>query len=252
MHYPGNSLVEICVDSFEMAMAAQKAGANRIELCVSLVEGGITPPLALVQKVCGTLDIPVNVMIRPRGGDFLYSDVDFELMQSDIRHFFKAGAAGFVFGILKDDGSIDEERCKILMDSTKSKNVTFHRAFDMTCDPFLALEEIIELGINTILTSGQRQTAEDGFELIQEVVKRTSKRITIMAGSGVNSHNVKLLHEAGVREFHFTARKKIDGVMKYRNNELQSIGASTLYSEYDTWTFDENKIRDVLAALDSL
>ncbi|MBL0340171.1 MAG: copper homeostasis protein CutC [Bacteroidetes bacterium] len=245
-------MIEVCVDSYEMAISAQHAGANRIELCVSLLEGGTTPPLSLVQKVCGKLQIPVHVMIRPRGGDFLYSEEEFDMMKMDIQHFEKAGAHGFVFGVLNSDGSVDKDRCSLLKNYMKGKSSTFHRAFDMTSDPFLSLEEIIALGMDTILTSGHRQTAEDGFELLKELVKRSANRIKIMAGSGVNAQNVRLLHEAGIRNFHFTARKRIDGKMKYRNEALQSMGAQVLYSEYDSFIFDDAKVLDVLAALKSV
>jgi len=245
-------MIEICVDSVDSAVRAQNAGAGRIELCSSLLEGGLTPPLSLVRMVCESVEIPVHVMIRPRGGDFLYSDAEFQQMKKDIHHFSKGNVKGFVFGILHDDGSIDDDRCRALISICKPLHVTFHRAFDMTSDPFLALEEIIALGANTILTSGHRQIAEDGFELIQELVKRSGARISIMAGGGVNASNVQLLHEAGVRDFHFTARKKVDGKMKYRNEALQSIGSQFLYSEYDTFVFDEDKVHGIIKHLGTL
>ncbi|HMT28283.1 MAG TPA: copper homeostasis protein CutC [Bacteroidia bacterium] len=245
-------MIEICVDSFESALAAQNAGADRVELCCSLIEGGLTPPLSLVQMVCSKLAIPVRIMLRPRGGDFLYSDEEFEMMMMDVEHFQNAGASGFVFGILNEDGSIDSIRCKAIISKINTNQITFHRAFDMTSDPFLAMEEIIALGADTILTSGLRQTAEDGFELIKELVKRSAQRIDIMAGSGVNASNVRLLHEAGVRTFHFTSRKKVDGKMKYRNEALQSIGSQYLYNEYDYFVFDEDKIESVIKTLGSL
>ncbi len=252
MLYPNKTIVEVAVDSYEMAVAAEEAGADRIELCVALSEGGISPPLSLVQKVCEAITIPVHVMVRPRGGDFLYSEVEFEMMKKSIHHYSKAGAKGLVFGILKEDGTIDKVRCKELMDLSFTKKIVFHRAFDMTADPFLAMEEIIALGVHTILTSGQRQTAEDGLELLKELVKRSVNRINIMAGSGVNAHNVPLLYEAGIRTFHFTARKKVDGNMKYRNDLLQSMGSGTTYSEYDKFVFDAEKLKDVINVIKTL
>jgi copper homeostasis protein len=245
-------MIEICVDSVDSAVRAQNAGANRIELCSSLLEGGLTPPLSLVQMVCQSVKIPVHVMIRPRGGDFLYSDAEFQQMKMDIHHFLNTKVKGLVFGILCSDGAIDNDRCRELISISEPLQVTFHRAFDMTSDPFLALEEIIALGANTILTSGHRQIAEDGFELIQELVKRSGGRISIMAGGGVNASNVQLLHEAGVRDFHFTARKKVDGGMKYRNESLQSIGSQFLYSEYDSFVFDEDKVHGIIRHLGTL
>ena len=245
-------MLEICVDSVEAAIRAQKVGAGRIELCSSLLEGGLTPPLSLVQMVCESVEIPVHVMIRPRGGDFLYSDAEFHQMKLDIKYFSEMKIKGFVFGILFSDGTIDSERCRELLGMCNPLHVTFHRAFDMTSDPFLALEEIIALGADTILTSGHRQIAEDGFELIQELVKRSGSRISIMAGGGVNASNVQLLHEAGVKAFHFTARKKVDGQMKYRNEALQSIGSQFLYSEYDNFVFDEDKVLGIIKHLGTL
>jgi copper homeostasis protein len=249
MSYQNDMIIEICTDDLATALAAQKAGASRLELCASLVEGGITPSFSLMQQVCKAVTIPVHVMIRPRGGDFLYSDEDFELMKADISHARKAGAAGVVFGILRNDGSIDRERCQELFELASPMKVTFHRAFDMSSDPFVALEEIIEIGCNILLTSGHRQTAEDGLELIRELVKRAGNRIEVMAGSGVNESNVMLLHIAGVRAFHFTSRKKVNSSMHYRNEALQSMGNNSEYDEYAVYSFDEEKIKGVFKAL---
>jgi copper homeostasis protein len=236
MPYPNDVTIEICVDSVETAIAASDAHASRVELCVSLVEGGITPPISLIEKICSTLTIPVHVMIRPRAGDFFYSSQEFSLMKADVKNALNAGASGVVFGILSDDGTIDRERCKELVSLASPMDITFHRAFDMTADPFIALEEIIAIGCQSLLTSGHRQTAEDGLELIRELVKRAGDRIEIIAGGGVNPGNVELLHEAGIRAFHFTARKKISGAMKYRNEALLSMGNQQVADEYSMST----------------
>lgn len=249
MFYPDDMTIEICTDSLVTTLAAQHAGATRIELCAALSEGGLTPPFSLMHQVCDTVKIPVHVMIRPRGGDFLYTGEEFELMKADIAHARKAGAAGVVFGILRSDGSIDRDRCLELVRLAAPMDVAFHRAFDMTSDPFFALEEIIEIGCHILLTSGHRQTAEDGLELIRELVKRAGNRIEVMAGSGVNATNAMLLHIAGVRAFHFTARKKVDGGMQYRNEALQSMGNNMDYDEYGSYVFDEEKVRGVFKAL---
>jgi copper homeostasis protein len=249
MPYRNNNIIEVCADGYEMSNDAIRAGASRIELCASLSEGGITPPLSLTEKLCKSAGAPVHVMIRPRGGDFLYSDPEFELMRADIVHAKKAGASGVVFGILLPDGSIDIARCHALVELAHPMKTTFHRAFDMTSDPFLALEEIITLRFDTILTSGLWQTAEDGLEMIRELVKRAGERIEIMAGSGVNASNVMLLHEAGIRAFHFTARKRIPGKMQYRNEALHSMGPVSVAGEYDVYRFDENKFLGVVNAL---
>jgi len=242
-------IIEVCADSYNIALAAHKAGAGRIELCASLVEGGLTPATSLMQKVCSDIKIPVHVMIRPRPGDFLYNTTEFDLMKADIKCAKNAGASGVVFGILNSDGSVDIERCRELINFARPMKVTFHRAFDMTVDPFLAMEEIISLGVDVLLTSGQRQVAEDGLEMIRELVKRAANRISVMAGGGVNSGNVLLLHEAGVRAFHFTSRIKKPGGMLYRNEALQSMGSLALAGEYDLFQFDEVKFNSILNAL---
>lgn len=251
MPYQSNLITEVCVDSYDTAVVAAKYGAARIELCAALSEGGLTPPHSLMQKVCHDLSIPVHVMIRPRAGDFLYNSSEFDLMKSDIKTAAAVGASGVVFGILNADGSVDIMRCRTLIELAKPMQVTFHRAFDMTVDPFLALEEIITLGINNLLTSGQRQVAEDGLEMIRELVKRANNRLTVMAGGGVNSGNIMLLHEAGVKAFHFTCRKKVPGGMHYRNEALQSMGSSQSAGEYDIFEFDCDKMESIQYVLKS-
>ncbi len=238
--------IEVCVDSFEMALLSQKAGATRIELCSSLTEGGITPALSQMEKAGEGLKIPAHIMIRPRGGDFLYSNLEFDLMKSDIRHAKRAGASGVVFGILRTDGSIDAPRCRELVELARPMHTTLHRAFDLTSDPFLALEEVISLGFNSILTSGQRQVAEDGLEMIRELVKRAGERIEVIAGSGIQSSNVMLLAKAGVKAFHFTSRMKTNSRMQYRNNALTSMGTLTPANEYEQYIFDEQKIKSII------
>ena len=249
MHSPGKPVLEICSSGLDAIAAAGYSGVSRIELCSSLETGGLTPPLSLMEKVCSGVTIPVHVMIRPRSGDFLYSGEEFNLMMTDVRHARKAGASGVVFGILKSDGTIDRERCLELKALAEPMKITFHRAFDMTAEPFFALEEIIAIGCETLLTSGQHQTAEDGLELIRELVKRAASRIQIMAGSGVNSSNVALLYEAGVRAFHFSARKSSGSGMQFRNDVLQSMGNNSFAEEYNRYIFDEDKVQGVLKAL---
>ncbi len=249
MSYPNNLTIEVCVDSYEMAVTAERLGASRIELCSALSEGGITPSLSLIESVCNVLTVPVHVMIRPRPGDFLYTEFEFTLMKKDIEHATQAGASGVVFGILCEDGTIDRERCQELVTLASPLDVTFHRAFDMTVEPFFALEEIIAIGCQSLLTSGQHQTAEDGLELIRELVKRSGERIELIAGGGVNAGNVVLLHEAGVKAFHFTSRKKVDGGMKYKNQVLHSMGNNNRSDEYGVYVFDESKMKAIYKAL---
>lgn len=242
-------LIEICADRLNTALAAEQLGATRLELCAALTEGGLTPPQSLTEAVCSQLRIPVNVMIRPRSGDFLYDDAEYRLMEQDIRYAKKAGASGVVFGVLLPDGSVDKDRCRTLIALADPLKVTFHRAFDMTSDPFLSLEEIISLGVDTLLTSGHRQTAEDGLELIRELVKRAAGRITIMAGGGINATNAPLLAEAGVRAFHFTAGRQRSGQMKYRNEALDTLGSITVPGEYDLTEPDRDKVSGILQSL---
>ena len=249
MHSPGKPVLEICSSGLDALVAARFPGVSRIELCSSLETGGITPPMSLMEYVCSNVTVPVHVMIRPRSGDFLYTDDEFNLMKTDIRHARKAGASGVVFGILKNDGAIDRERCMELKSLADPMKSTFHRAFDMTVEPFFALEEIIAIGCETLLTSGQHQTAEDGLELIRELVKRAASRIEIMAGSGVNAGNVELLYEAGVRAFHFSARIKRESAMQFQNEALQSMGNRSLMDEYSRYYFDEDKVQGILTAL---
>lgn len=249
MPYLNKFITEVCVDSYDMFLQAQKSGAGRAELCAALSEGGLTPPLSLTEKVCRNAKIPVRVMVRPRSGDFLYSSSEFDLMRKDIAHVKSAGAEGVVFGVLNSDGSVDTDRCRELIALAKPMKVTFHRAFDMTVDPFLALEEIITLGVDTLLTSGQRQVAEDGLEMIRELVKRGGQRIEIMAGGGINHGNIELLLEAGVRNFHFTSRKQVPGGMHYRNEALQTMGSTVSTGEYDVFEFDSDKMKSILTAL---
>jgi copper homeostasis protein len=251
MPYLNKIVTEVCVETFDVAVAAENTGVTRIELCSALALGGLTPPNSLIQKVCQTLKIPVNVMVRPRAGDFLYSKNDFELMLHDVEHAKTGGASGIVFGILNEDGHVDVKRCKQIIDVAGPMHVTFHRAFDMTSDPFLALEEIVSLGIDTILTSGKRQVAEVGLELIRELAKRANDRISIMAGSGVNSQNILLLYEAGVKAFHFSAQKKVQSKMRFVNDSLLSMGNSDNEGEYSVPEFDEKKLASILATIKS-
>lgn len=241
-------LLEACTDSIADSVEAEKCGMHRIELCSALEVGGLTPPLSLMEGVINNVSIPVHVMIRPRAGDFLYSDEEFNLMLLDIRHAKKAGAAGVVFGILTSDGSIDVERTRKLISEARPMKVTIHRAFDMSVDPFLSLEALIGLGADILLTSGQRQTAEDGLDLIKELVKRSGDRIQVMAGSGVNGGNVKLLASAGISHFHFTVRKPVAGPMKYRNEALTGMG-SDARDEFVRYIFDEGKVKEIWSAL---
>lgn len=244
--------LEVAVDTFEQAVSAAKQGATRLELCAALSEGGLTPPSSLMISVNRKINIPVHVMIRPRRGDFLYSDAEFEQMQMDIVNAKSSGAKGVVFGILDSKGDIDKERMSLLVKLSKPMKVTCHRAFDMVAEPFVAMESLIGIGVDYILTSGGSQTAEDGFEVISELAKRALGRIVIMAGSGINPSNATLIAGTGVNDLHFTCRKSVQSSMSHKNFALGSMGSATGLTEYEIEIFDHEKfngIRDALSRL---
>jgi copper homeostasis protein len=207
---PPHILVEICVDTLASAYAAELGGASRIELCSALSEGGLTPSAGTIKTAVKLLSIAIHVMIRPRAGDFIYSAPEFDSMLHDIETAKQNGAEGIVTGILLPDGSVDIHRTKKLIAAAQPLPVTFHRAFDLTSDPYKSLEDIIECGCARILTSGQQATAHEGSCLIAELVKRAGKRIIIMPGSGINEKNItSLLFATGVCEVHLSGRRKI-------------------------------------------
>ncbi|MEO8862281.1 MAG: copper homeostasis protein CutC, partial [Ginsengibacter sp.] len=202
--------LEIIAFDIESCIAAQKNGANRIELCDNYSEGGTTPSYSFIKKAREKLSIELYVMIRPRGGDFLYSDEPFQIMIQDITLCKNSGCDGIVLGLLSSQGNVDKERSRILIEYAYPLGVTFHRAFDRAKDPFQALEDIIEIGCERTLTSGQKPRAMDGIELIRQLIQKADDRIIIMPGSGVNSENLKeLSNKTGAVEFHSSARMMI-------------------------------------------
>jgi copper homeostasis protein len=214
------AILEICAGSLTSAIAAQKGGAGRIELCDNLSEGGTTPSPGIIRQAVKLLDIPVFVLVRPRPGDFLYSDEEFEAMKEDVLFCKEQGAAGIVTGILLADGSVDAERTAELAVLARPMQVTFHRAFDMTADPFKAMETIISLGIERILTSGQATNAIEGADLIAELVSLAENRIIIMPGGGIVESNVnKLIQKTGAKEVHASLRSAVESNMQFRNFE---------------------------------
>lgn len=198
--------IEVVVYSIESALNAQKGGANRIELCASPAEGGTTPSVGVMEIVRQAFTLDIYAMIRPRGGDFVYSAFDYFAMKRDIEMCKRASMDGVVFGILKADGTLDKDRCKKLVEAARPMKVTCHRAFDVTRDPYEALEDCIAIGFNRILTSGRSPSAEAGIEVLKELVKRAAGRISIMPGSGIHENNAaKIVNETGVKEIHFSA-----------------------------------------------
>ena len=183
-------IIEVCAESYEYAEKAEKAGANRIELCKHLHLDGLTPNYKTAKKTIDNLNIPVFVLIRPRHGDFNYSEKEFELMKTDIIKFKEMGCKGIVSGILNDDKTIDIERTKELVELSKPLEFTFHRAFDFVTDPIKELEKLIQLGVDRVLTSGQKDNAIEGLELLKEFKNISKNRIKIMPGSGINKSNI--------------------------------------------------------------
>ena len=209
--------LEILAYSIEACAVAEKAGADRIELCDNPGDGGTTPSAGTIRQAIRLARIPVFPMIRPRGGDFLYSDVEFEAMREDIRICKQLGASGIVLGLLLPDGSVDRTRTTILVDEAYPMDVTFHRAFDQTADPLQAMEDIITCGCTRILTSGQQSHAQEGIALIRALVDKSTDRIIIMPGSGIRSGNLPVLADAtGAFEFHSSAGVFVESGMVHR------------------------------------
>lgn len=236
---------ELCAYSVEACQIAAKLGVNRVELCASPAEGGVTPSVATIERVAEIKGLDLSVMIRPRGGDFLYSDDEFKTMLGDIDHARKAGATGVVFGVLTADGKVDVERTRALVEASKGMETTFHRAVDMTEDYEAAVEAIIEAGCNRILTSGGYDKAIDGIDNIRRAVAVSCGRIEIMAGSGVVAANAKQLKEVGVDALHFSAKKMVAGGMEYRNPRI-SMGGSDAVDEFALRTVDEHEVKEIL------
>ncbi len=238
---PNKVLIEICAGSVESAIAASKGGADRIELCCSLPEGGLTPSQAVIEYVKNNLKIETYVLIRSRAGDFSYSRAEFEIMKSDIFSAKARGADGIVTGMLNTDGTVDTCRMKELIEMARPMQVTFHRAFDMTRDPFEALETIIGLGCQRILTSGHAALAMQGSALISELVKSAGSRIIIMPGSGINDSNLEELHAiAGASEYHLSASAPVKSRMFFRKPAI-TMG-NDLTDEYLITQTDPDKV----------
>ena len=242
--------VEICANSVRSCLEAQKGGAYRVELCAGIPEGGTTPSYGEIAVARELLDIKLNIIVRPRGGDFLYSEVEHRTMLHDIEMAKKIGVDGVVIGCLKPDGTIDMERNKELVDAAEGMSVTFHRAFDMCKDPFESLEQIIELGCDRLLTSGQQPTAIEGIALLTQLVAKADNRIIIMPGSGVNEDNIATLaKETKAKEFHFSAREAISSKMEYRNPDLKMGGAVVEIDEYSNNVTAAEKVRRTIDQL---
>jgi copper homeostasis protein len=237
--------LEVVVYNIESALKAQEGGADRIELCDNPGEGGTTPSFGTIEIVRGNVSLDVFVMIRPRGGDFCYTSWEFHCMKRDIWQCQKASVDGVVFGILTPDGRIDKKRCKELIDKCRPLRVTCHRAFDMTRDPFEALEDCIEVGFDRILTSGQQLQASKGAELIAELVKRANGRIAIMPGAGVNEETVeRIVSLTKANEIHFSAMTLRPSQMEFKNQNITGMGDDR-GSEFLVRTVDPARVKKI-------
>jgi copper homeostasis protein len=223
--------MEVCANSVPSALAAQRGGAKRVELCASLTEGGTTPSYGEIAMAKKLADIEVFPIIRPRGGDFLYSDLEFEIMKEDVKMCKELGCEGIVTGILTTEGSIDEARCAELIALAKPMQVAFHRAFDMVADMEASLELLISLGFVRVLTSGGKNSAIEGAEKLAALIQQAAGRITVMPGAGVNTENIAaLIRITGAAEFHASARKNSSSKMLFRNPDLNMGDQADEYS----------------------
>ena len=238
---------EICANSVASCIAAEKGGADRVELCAGIPEGGTTPSYGMIRNARESINIALNVIIRPRGGDFLYSESEIKEMVYDIQAAKGLGADGLVFGCLNPDGTVDTTVMQTLMDAAGDTPVTFHRAFDHTKDPYQALEDIISLGCVRILTSGCRPTALEGSELLAKLVEKAGDRIIIMPGCGVREGNIaEIARLSGAREFHFSARESVESGMIFRNPEV------AMGTEDDPYGYVVTTARRVAATIEPL
>jgi copper homeostasis protein len=243
-------LIEACVDSVPSALAAEAGGAGRVELCDNLIEGGTTPSAGTIAEAKARLRIPVFVMIRPRGGDFLYSDVEYDVMLRDVAHARALGADGLVLGLLDRSGAVDVERTATLVEAARPLPVTFHRAFDVARDPEEALDTLIGLGIERVLTSGQAPTAPEGAELIARLVQWAAGRIGILPGCGVDETNVReLVAQTGAHEVHVRGTSPVRSQMSFRNARV-SFRAAVDGDDSVLDVTDAARIRTIARRLD--
>ncbi|MFT3907871.1 MAG: copper homeostasis protein CutC [Ferruginibacter sp.] len=240
-----NYKLEVIGFTIESCIIAQQNGANRIELCDNPGDGGTTPSYGFIKAARKKTSIELYPIIRPRGGDFFYNDDEFEIMKNDVALCKKLGCDGVVTGILNADGTVDKKKCEQLVELAYPLGVTFHRAFDRTDDPFKAMEDIIEIGCERILTSGQTASVVEGMELVAQLIEKAAERIIIMPGSGVRADNIaEIARRTKATEFHTSARTSIESKMKFKsgkiNEELKCVSADEQ---------EIRKIREILAGI---
>lgn len=244
-------ILETCIDSVESALAAERGGANRLELCGNLVIGGTTPSPELFKEVRRRCGIRIHVLLRPRFGDFCYTDSEFRILKEEVKLFRKLGADGVVIGILKPDGTLNMEQVQALMEERGDMSVTLHRAFDVCRDPYEALEQAKALGIHTILTSGQADSCLAGRELLADLVRLAAGEIDILVGSGVDAAAIRELYpQVKAHSYHMSGKVTLDSAMTYRKEGV-SMGLPSL-SEFEIWRTSEEKIREAAEVLRKL
>lgn len=246
-----NYTLEACVDSVESALDAGKGGASRLELCSNLIIGGTTPSKWLFKEIRKYSDIAINVLIRPRFGDFCYSEYEFNIIKEEVLMFRELGANGVALGILKPDGTLNTEQMEILMELAGNMEVTLHRAFDVCIDPYEALEQAKGLGVRSVLTSGQKNTCMAGRDLIKELVELSRGKIEILVGGGVDASVIREIGPTtGARAYHMSGKVSMDSAMVFRKEGV-NMGLPFI-DEYIIWKTAERKIREARIALEVL
>jgi copper homeostasis protein len=241
-------VVEACVDTVDGARAAEAGGADRVELCAGLVEGGTTPSVGAISLARERLSIPIFVIVRPRAGDFLYSENELTVMQRDIAAAASAGADGVVLGVLTPDGRVDGDAMRHLVPLARPMSVTFHRAVDLTRDLEESLDALIDAGVDRVLTSGGAASAVEGIGTIASLVQRAAERIVVMAGGGITASNAaRVVAETGVREIHVRGSSRVPSTMEYKRAGV-ACGKPYTPDEYARTVTDEQRIRDVVDA----
>ncbi|GGF69317.1 copper homeostasis protein CutC [Wenyingzhuangia marina] len=241
--------LEICCYSATSAIKAAEAGANRIELCENFTEGGTTPSYGTIKYVLDRVKIPVNVILRPRGGDFLYNNAEFEVMKQDVLKIKKLGANGVVFGMLTASGDINIKQVKEIKELASPLECTFHRAFDMCNDMFKALQQLKEIGIQKVLTSGGKNTAYEGIDVLEQLVVLAKNDIIIMPGSGINDKNIKEIYiKTKAKEYHASCKTFEKSDMTYFNPNIQ-MGKNKSINEYQQISVNTSQIKKILTLL---
>ncbi len=245
-------ILEVCAGSLASALAAQKGGAYRVELCDNLWEGGTTPGMGTIELARLRLSIKLHVIIRPRGGDFLYSDLEYGIIKRDVERCREVPVDGVVIGFLRADGRVDVERTREIVELARPMSVTFHRAFDMSGDPFEALEDLVSAGVDRILTSGQKNQAPEGAALIAELVRASEGRVIIMPGAGLNEDNIAgFAEKVKATEYHATLRRPVESGMRFRRKDV-FMGGLPQIPEFSILECDPERVARMVEILDNV